>query len=115
MTSPYPDLNQKTRSEKWRGSNPKLRRIFGQNATDFPPIFRFKWGRRGNWKKSLILGYAGSFFAPKYGNPPSGMRFVLPGIFGLLCVTKINKKVFNEARLEKYPINTYRGARFDFL
>ena len=30
-------------------------------------------------------------------------------------MTKINKKVFNEARLEKSPENTYIGARFDFL
>ena len=60
--------------------------------------------------KSLILGYTGSLFAPKYGNPPSGMRFVVPGIFGLFCVTKINKKVFNEARLEKYLAKTPKVA-----
>ena len=34
------------------------------------------------------------------------MRFVLLGIFGLFCMTKINKKMFNEARLEKYLAKT---------
>ena len=38
------------------------------------------------------------------------MRFVLPGIFGLFCMTKINKKVFNEARLEKYLAKTPKVA-----
>ena len=38
------------------------------------------------------------------------MRFVVPGIFGLFCVTKINKKVFNEARLEKYLAKTPKVA-----
>ena len=107
-----PHLNRKM-GEKSVAFCPKIWRNFGFDPRHFSDRV-FLDSNRGTGQ-SLILGYTSSLFAPKYGNPPSGMRFVVPGIFGLFCVTKINKKVFNEARLEKNPINTHSGTRFDFL
>ena len=58
----------------------------------------------------LILGYTGSLFLPKCGYLPCCMRFCLPAICGLFCLTNSTRKCLVATGREKSP-EIYAVAR----